>query len=133
TQDVYLRIIDFIEDVSVERYISHTSPEIFENIRTLYSKFIQQIQSTLSESTPGHVLKIVGFDHDEKIENMRTNLLAQPNDVIYFADLLYENRNFCLKIICNIMSCIIQYDYCKQKEKVPILNRLECSKKMLRH
>lgn len=92
TKDVYLRIIDFIEDVSVERYISHTSPEIFENIQNLDSKFIQQIQSTLYESPHGHVLKIAGFDHDEKIENIRINLLAQPNDVISFADLLYQNR-----------------------------------------
>src|SRR5690348_4310853 len=92
TKDVSLRIIDFIEDVSVERYISHTSPEIFENIRNLNSKFIQEIPSISSESIHQPVLRMAGFDHDEKIENIRTNLLAQPNEVIPFADLLYENR-----------------------------------------
>ena len=92
TKDISLRIIDFIEDVLVERYISHTNPEIFENIQNLDSKLIQQILSTSSESIYEPVLKTAGFNHNEKIENIRTNLLAQPNDVISFANLLYENR-----------------------------------------
>jgi len=97
TKDVSLHVMDFIEDVSVERYISHTSPEIFENIQNLDSKFMQQIQSTSFESTHGHILKIAGFGHNEKIENIRTNLLAQPDDVISFADLLYQNRELLSK------------------------------------
>lgn len=92
TEDICLRVIDFIEDVAVERYISHTSPEIFENIKNINFKFMQQIQATSSKSPAVYDLKISGFDNEEKIENIRTDLLNRQDDIISFADLLYKNR-----------------------------------------
>jgi len=91
TKDVYLHVIDFIEDVSVERYISHTSSEISENIKNINSKFMQQIQTT-STSHSVCDLKICGFDNEGKIENIRTNLLNKQDGVISSADFLYQNR-----------------------------------------
>ena len=42
-------------------------------------------------------------------------------------------ENYCLNIIYHTVNYMIQYNYYKQKEKVLILNHLECSKKTLRH
>ncbi len=92
TKDVCFRVIDFIEDVSVDRYISHTSPEISENIKNISSKFMQQIPVTSSRSSPIPDLKICGFEDEEKIENIRTNLFNKQDDILSFADFLYCNR-----------------------------------------
>ncbi|SHO46732.1 putative von Willebrand factor type A [Nitrosotalea sinensis] len=91
TKDVCFQVIDFIEDVSVDRYISHTNPEIFENMKMIHLKFVQKIQEGLYESDKN--LKISSLDREKKIENIRTNLMNTQSSVISIADLLYKNRD----------------------------------------
>ena len=91
TKDICLRVIDFIEDVSVERYLSHTSPEIFENIKNIQSKFMPQTH-TMSTSHSVCDLKICGFDNEGRIENIRTSLLNNQDNILSSADFLYKNR-----------------------------------------
>ena len=117
TKDVCLHVIDFIEDVSVERYISHTSPEIFENIKNIDSKFIQQTKVTSPpRSMPN--LKIYGFDNDEKIKNMRTNLLNNRDDVLSSADFLYNSRELLLRY---------NRPYCELHDSIQLLRTEEKS------
>ena len=91
TKDVCLCIIDYIEDISVEKYISHTNSEIWGNMKKIELKFISKTgKSSISD------LNFFGLSDKEKIAKMRTSILNRPNDVILFANLLYNNRGLFL-------------------------------------
>src|SRR5579863_6819060 len=80
TEDVCLRIIDYIEDIFVEKYISHTNSEIWENMKKIELKFISQTgKNSIND------LKIFGLSDKEKITKMRMNVLNRPDDAMFFA------------------------------------------------
>ena len=85
TEDVCLRVIDYIEDTSVERYVSHTDLEIWENMKNIDLKLISATRKIF--------VKPFGLSNDEKIAKIRTNMINKKGESILFANLLYKNRN----------------------------------------
>ncbi|MGI0027954.1 MAG: hypothetical protein ACREAD_08970, partial [Nitrosopumilaceae archaeon] len=106
TDDLCMRIIDFIEDIEVEKYIIHTNPDVWENIKNINSKLLSCDDQ---EKKHGHNirdnLKIPGLDIEKKIENikkeiMEKRIIPSQNDAqLLFADLLYRNRELLPKTI----------------------------------
>ncbi len=88
TEDVCLNIIDYLEDISVEKYISHTSSEVWENIQNINSK----LSSCLEQSHVVSNLKIYDTDITQKTVKIRTDVTNKPDNVLMYADLLYRNR-----------------------------------------
>lgn len=84
TEDVCLRVIDFIEDVSVERYIAHADSEIWENMKNIEMKLISLRKNTV---------KSFGSSNEEKISKIRMSIINKSNDSILIANLFYKNRN----------------------------------------
>ncbi|WP_101478130.1 vWA domain-containing protein [Candidatus Nitrosotalea bavarica] len=95
TEDVCLRVIDHIEDISVERYISHTDSEIWENMKNIDLKFMSETRKNYCNSWDED-LKFFGLSNKEKITKIRTSMINKQDDVILFANLLYKNRGLLL-------------------------------------
>lgn len=118
TEDLCLRIIDFIEDTCVEKFISHTNPEIWENIKNINLKFMPQIQDKSCKPNISD-LKICGMDDEEKIKKMRTNLMNKPDSSLSCANLLYKNREFLPKKIMPYCERHVVEQALKIEEKCP--------------
>ncbi len=111
TQDVCRRVIDFIEDVTVERYIFHADSEVWENIKNINSKLISSqknqdrkyqkiIQLKKKESKPYR------FDDNQKtIEKIKNEIIEKKGGddhkekMLSIADLLYKNRELLPKTV----------------------------------
>lgn len=91
TADMCLRIIDYVEDSSVERYISHTDSEIWENMKNIDLKLI----SVIRKNPP----KFFGLSDEEKIAKIRMSVINKKDESILFANLLYKNRDLLSKEI----------------------------------
>jgi len=92
TEDVCLRVIDYIEDISIERYISHTDSEIWQNMQNIERRLMSKTRRNASKSLNVENPKIFGLSNEEKIKKIRTNMMSKNDDVILFANLLYKNR-----------------------------------------
>ena len=91
TEDVCFRVIDYIEDTSVERYISHTDSEIWENMKNIDLK--------LMSATRKNSVKLFGLSNEAKIAKIRTSMMNKKDESILFANLLYKNRDLLPKEI----------------------------------
>lgn len=98
TEDVCFRVIDFIEDASVERYISHTDPEIWENMKNIDHILMLHTRKNSSDSWNVRDLKN-SYISQEKITKIRTSIMNKQGDVIPFANLLYKNRELLPKVL----------------------------------
>ncbi|CUR51737.1 putative von Willebrand factor A [Nitrosotalea devaniterrae] len=92
TEDICLRVIDYIEDMFVEQYISHTDYEIWKSMKNIENELMSKNQKNSSKSFNVEHPKIFGLSDKEKIAKIRTNVMHKQNDVILFANLLYKNR-----------------------------------------
>ncbi len=92
TEDVCLRIIDYIEDLSVEKYITHTDSEIWKNMKNIELKLMSAIRKSSCNSWDVNNLKFLGVYNESKIVNMRTGVMNKPDNVVLFANWLYKNR-----------------------------------------
>ncbi|HEV2193480.1 MAG TPA: vWA domain-containing protein [Nitrosopumilaceae archaeon] len=124
THDVCYRVIDFIEDVTVEKYISHANPEIWENIKNISSKLI------LSQTNQdGKHQKIVHrkkrdskpydfHDNQKTIEKIKNEIIEKrggddhKEKMLSFANLLYKNRELLPKTVL---------PYCEHREYEQII------------
>ncbi|MGA9229545.1 MAG: hypothetical protein WBV92_05270, partial [Nitrosotalea sp.] len=91
TEDVCLRVIDCIEDISVERYISHTDSDVWENMKNINLKSMSKTQKNSFNSRDAD-LNFFGLSNEEKITKMRTHEMNTLDDALLFATLLYKNR-----------------------------------------
>ncbi len=91
TEEVCLRVIDYVEDMSVERYISHTDSEIWENMKNINSKFMTRARKHSCNSDV-HDLKFFDVLNEEKTAKIRTNVMKKPDDALLLANLVYKNR-----------------------------------------
>jgi uncharacterized protein YegL len=92
TEDVCLRVIDYIEDVSVERYISHTDSEIWENMQNIDLRLMSATGKNSCKFFDVET-KFFGSFNKEKIKKIRTSMMNKQDDAILFANLLYKNRD----------------------------------------
>lgn len=92
TEEVCLRVIDYIENMSVERYISHTDSEIWENMKNIDLKLMSSDKKYSCNSHDVKNLKFFDAFNEEKIAKMRTNMMKKQDDVILLANLVYKNR-----------------------------------------
>lgn len=91
TEDVCMRIIDYIEDIRVEKYITHINSDIWENVRNVELKLMSKIRKN---SCNVNDLKFLGMLNEEKITKMKINILDNPDGILLFANWLYTHRGF---------------------------------------
>ncbi len=94
TEDVCLRVIDYIEDICVEQYIAHADSEIWENMKNIKLKLMSKIRKNSYKSCNMDNLKFLGLPNDERMVKMKTNMMNNPHDAVLFANWLYKNREF---------------------------------------
>ena len=97
TDDICWQVIDFIEDIKVQRFISHTDMEIWANIANIESQFVTKIKES---GTKGSKRKPYFSEENEKSRNLlRQQILASKGDDsnnMTIADYLYDNRELFL-------------------------------------
>ncbi len=92
TEDVCLRIIDYVEDMYVEKYIAHTDSEIWKNMKNIEFKLMPLLGMNSSKSCDMPDLKLLDVCNEEIITKMRITVMDNSDNVILFANWLYKNR-----------------------------------------
>jgi uncharacterized protein YegL len=102
TPDLSWQVIDFIEDVRSQRYISQNNEEIWNNIISIESSLAScpQMNDSQADDSKNRRLYVIEED-EEKFDELRKKILqynGENNDeLLTFADSLYYNRQL-LKI-----------------------------------
>ncbi len=102
TSDVCWKVIDFIEDIVVERYLSYNHPEIWKNIESINSLILScddiKIEKKTNNSNEKNS-KLYCIDNDEKrIEKMKQEIFlrginqSSEESTLTYADALYASR-----------------------------------------
>ncbi len=106
TKDLCMRIIDFIEDIAVEKYISHTDHEVWESIKHINSKLMLPQNDQEKNDICGTQCDLKLYvDTEKKIEKIRKEIMekrtdgGQKENVLLFADFLYRHRELLPKTI----------------------------------
>src|SRR5579885_2284559 len=94
TEDVCLRIIDYVEDMYVEKYIAHTDSEIWKNMKNIELKLMPRMGMNSRKSWDVNDLKFLDASNEEIIAKMRINATDNSDDAILFASWIYRNRGF---------------------------------------
>ena len=118
TQEFCNKVIDFIEDVNVEKYISHTNPEIWSNIEkidTILLSYAKDPKHEIHRNKEQHKMKPFHIIDDEKeIEKLRIEISKKRGEdghyekMLSFADVLYKNRELLPK---NVLPYREHHDY----------------------
>ena len=103
TADVCWKVIDFIEDIAVEKYLSENHPEIWKNMSSintsLISSYNNQKIKQKNKSDEKIESKLYYINEDEKrIEKLKQDILLKRNpmseeSILPYADELYASRN----------------------------------------
>jgi len=94
TRETCLRVMDFIEDVLVEKYISHMDLETWENMKNINSKLVQREESKCQKRYNLRDSHIRGFNNENSIAKIRLSVNNKPHqEILPIADLLYKNRD----------------------------------------
>lgn len=100
TYDVCIRVIDFIEDSIVEKYLASTHPEIWKNIMEVNDKLVL-LENNVSRIDKGYktiVPKACSTKDYEMLEKIKSSLKQMGDETDYehkvleIADFLYKNR-----------------------------------------
>ena len=96
TPRIFWKIIDFIEDDAVERYLSVTNPDIWENISRIRMESLKSQQSITKKQ---QYAKNLGSKSLETVKEEMSNEILQcfdqdhQNHVLQWATYLYKNQN----------------------------------------
>ncbi|MDE1762837.1 MAG: VWA domain-containing protein [Thaumarchaeota archaeon] len=101
TRDICIRVIDFIEDLAVEKYTMSTYPEIWKSMLEMNKKFAELEKH--APKTGNYYKAIIPKSCNIKNQNMLNKITASINQmdaggihygekVLEIADLLYKNR-----------------------------------------
>jgi len=88
TPTIYWKVIDFIEDNAVERYLYSTNPEILENIIKIKEQLHEKHSSLLLDSN-----KLKKIKEEMEQEVLLCFDQEHSNHILRWADMLYKNRN----------------------------------------
>lgn len=98
TEDIYSRVVDFIEDIVVERYIFHTYPEVWKNIENINSIILRKNSS--QASIKQDCIQSYFSERDKnKIEKIKQEILQKrigkehKESILPCVDMLYKNRD----------------------------------------
>jgi len=101
TQEVCWRVIDFIEDVMVEKYLSTINSDALNNIKNINSGVIKEPKNNnakLSANTKNNFFTLYLRDNRKSLDKIKDKILLKRNDtdhvedVLACADILYNNR-----------------------------------------
>lgn len=92
TEDICLRIIDYVEDMYVEKYIVHTDSEIWENMKNIELKLMQLMRINSRKSWDVHDLKLFDASNEEITAKMNMSAMDNSDNAVLFANWLYKNR-----------------------------------------
>jgi len=99
TQEICWRVIDFIEDIAVEKYLYSENPNAAKNvqeIKTSYSNYEQESKAQ-SIQGPDYFIKYNLNNQNVKSRQLGEQILRAEiyeKNVLEYADILYKNRNF---------------------------------------
>ena len=100
TQEICCQVIDFIEDVAAEKYLSVTNPDAFNNINSIQSCLLNKYKTnkTLNVSTNNKFCVLYVKENQYEIDKIKENILTMGDDANHIqnmlscADMLYKNR-----------------------------------------
>jgi hypothetical protein len=101
TADICWKVIDFIEDIAVERYLSDNHPEIWKNMTQINSLILicEAPKAVKKTNNPNENSKLYCIGNDEKrIEKMKQEILlreinqSSEESILPYADSLYASR-----------------------------------------
>ena len=95
TPKIFWKVIDFIEDNSVERYLSSTNPDVWENISRIMKKQINS-ERKMNEKTD-FTLKMASnlmtsVMNEMKNEPLQSLSIQHKNNILDWASKLYSNQ-----------------------------------------
>ena len=100
TQKICWQVIDFIEDVAVEKYLSVTNPDALKNINNIYSCLLNTYETNrkMNLSTDNKFSIMYKTENQYEINKIKESILTMRDganhiqDMLSCADVLYRNR-----------------------------------------
>ena len=107
TEEVYSKVMDFIEDIFVEKYIAFNNPEIWKNLTEINNKLIEfeNDVSKVNKENKKVIPNPCYIQDNETLEKIRISIKEIDLDsdyqdkVLKIADLLYANRHLLAKTV----------------------------------
>lgn len=102
-EDLCWLIVDFIEDIKIQKYIEHSDPNMWKSFHEIETKLEDGLKKSNKVSQDGKKHKQYHKDEDVKIlESIKTQILENDNEnkkgLVDMADFLYDNRNLLQQI-----------------------------------
>ena len=102
TQEICWQVIDFIEDVAAEKYLSVADPDAFKNIKNIQSCLANKYKSNrkLNLNTNNKFSVLYMAENAHELDKISENILAMREganhiqNMLSCADMLYKNRKF---------------------------------------
>ncbi len=101
TQEICWQVIDFIEDLAVEKYLSITNSDAFNNIKNINSSLINRYKNNTIKSDSNiknNFTTLYLKENSKKNDGMKDEILAKRGgtehiqNMLSCADMLYNNR-----------------------------------------
>lgn len=101
TQEICWQVIDFIEDMVVEKYLSITNSDAFDNIKNINSSLINKCKNNTIKSgsnIKNNFTTLYLKENNKKNDDIKDEILAKRGGVDHMqnmlscADMLYNNR-----------------------------------------
>ena len=98
TMDNSWKVIDFIEDAAVERYINHSEKEVLENIKSVDARLLSLQPESMGKNILKQKNKSYSSERAEKRqEDIKKKILEKvgnddKDSILLVADYLYRNR-----------------------------------------
>jgi len=100
TQEVCWQVIDFIEDLSVEKYLSAVNSDVFENIKNINSSLLRCKNNIIKSNSnmKNNFTTLYLNSNTKKIDSIKEEILTKRGgtnhiqNMLSCADILYNNR-----------------------------------------
>ena len=108
-EEICWKIIDFIEDTTVNQYLFSTNPEVWHRVEKLQS-FFEERSKLINRKTPHQIYDIKFYDYIvkakyAKIQTLKKEIVQKRNaqdsqkNILLYADLLYKHKTILPKEI----------------------------------
>jgi hypothetical protein len=95
TEDISWAVIDFIEDIRVEKYIEHNDPDVWKSCRSVESALAEYSKKEAKGNKEKK--RYHEAENQKKLDDVRARILEisdeNKGDLVKVADFLYSNRN----------------------------------------
>ena len=98
TEDLSWLVIDFIEDIKIQKFIEHNDPEIWKNIYEIESKIEEYVTKLTKKNHNSKDPKMYHKNEDDKtLELVKSRILGcddeDKKELVSIANFLYNNRH----------------------------------------